>query len=60
MEGLSLESRRIAGKASEPPRAIKEPWGREAAPRLADGMAAMNGRSVAASSAMRCSNASVT
>src|SRR5678816_3949456 len=37
MEGLSLESRRIAGKASEPPGAIKEPWGREAAPRLADG-----------------------
>ena len=28
---------RIAGKASEPPGAIKEPWGREAAPRLADG-----------------------
>src|SRR5680860_679646 len=37
MKGLSLESPRIAGKASEPPGAIKEPWGREAAPRLADG-----------------------
>ena len=37
MEGARLESCRIAGKASEPPGAIKEPWGREAAPRLADG-----------------------
>jgi len=32
-----LESCRIAGKASEPPSALKEPWGRKAAPRLADG-----------------------
>ena len=37
-EGLKASSScRIAWKASEPPGAIKEPWGREAAPRLADG-----------------------
>src|SRR6266853_3061114 len=37
MEGPGFGSFLIAGKASEPPGAIEEPWGREAAPRLADG-----------------------
>ena len=60
MEGLSLESCRIAGKASEPPGAIKEPWGREATPRLADGDGGDERAVGRASSAMRCSNASVT
>src|SRR6516165_4058404 len=37
MEGPGFGSFLIAGKESEPPGAIEEPWGREAAPRLADG-----------------------
>ena len=37
MEGPGFGSFLIAGKASGPPGAIEEPWGREAAPRLADG-----------------------
>ena len=36
MEDPGFGSCLIAGKASEPPGAIKKTWGREAAPRLAD------------------------
>jgi hypothetical protein len=60
MESPGFRPRRIAIKAPQARGTVEEPGAGRPPRALLMTMAAMKGRSVAASSVMRCSNASVT